>query len=154
MTKEAGKSQWGLAVYALYGGFVVFVLAMVVFASFNDIQLVTPDYYQQELAYQERIDRSRLTIERQAIPGVVYESENNRITVSFADTWPPDQYEGTLALFRPSDAALDITLPVRPDSVLHQSVGAAGLARGLWRVQITWNVGELAFYSEQTVYLP
>ncbi len=154
MSEKPGKSGWGIGMYVLYGAFVVFLLTLVVFASLNDIQLVTPDYYSQELAYQERIDRSKLTIEQEAIPGVVYDAGDNRIVVTYSDQWAADEYNGSLALFRPSDASLDMTLPVRPDSAHQQFVGATGLATGLWKVQLTWDIGDKKFYSEQTVYLP
>ena len=49
-------SRWGLAVVLSTVGFVVFLLVLVVLASFQDFSLVESDYYQKGLKHQDRID--------------------------------------------------------------------------------------------------
>ena len=57
MTEKSKKSAWGIGIFAGYGVFIIFVLALVLYASIQDVQLVEESYYEKGLAYQDRIDR-------------------------------------------------------------------------------------------------
>ncbi|MGB1317661.1 MAG: FixH family protein, partial [Flavobacteriales bacterium] len=49
--------NWGWGISIFYGSFVVFMLGMVTLAFQQDFDLVADDYYEQEIAYQGRIDQ-------------------------------------------------------------------------------------------------
>jgi nitrogen fixation protein FixH len=51
-------------------------------------------------------------------------------------------------LYRPSESALDVTLPLAPDADGTQTISTAKLARGLWRVKVTWSSEGREFYHE------
>ncbi|MCB9190933.1 MAG: FixH family protein [Flavobacteriales bacterium] len=48
---------WGTRITLFYGSFVAFMLFMVVMAVQQDFDLVADNYYEQEIAYQDRIDQ-------------------------------------------------------------------------------------------------
>ena len=51
--------NWGWKIALGYGCFVAFILFMVYSANQVDFQLVTPDYYSAEIAFQDQIDKLR-----------------------------------------------------------------------------------------------
>lgn len=55
------KISWGIKIFSLYGIFVLFVLAMVLFTMTKDVGLVTDNYYEKELTHQEHIDKLKRT---------------------------------------------------------------------------------------------
>ena len=55
------KSNWGKGITILISGFVIFMLGLVGFASFQSFNLVETDYYQKEINYQDHIDKVKRT---------------------------------------------------------------------------------------------
>ncbi len=50
------KIGWGARVALLYGGFVVLIAVLVTMSMKQELQLVSTEYYQEELQYQQVID--------------------------------------------------------------------------------------------------
>ena len=58
----SGKGMgWGKGVWLIFGGFVVFILGCVAFASMQRFDLVTTDYYARQIAYQDQIEKNART---------------------------------------------------------------------------------------------
>lgn len=53
------KLSWGWKIAMLYGGFVVMMISLVVLSSQQKIDLVSKDYYKEEIAYQNVLDASK-----------------------------------------------------------------------------------------------
>ena len=49
--------NWGHKILFLYLGFVILVMVMVFMAYRQDVPLVSDDYYEKELKYQDDIDQ-------------------------------------------------------------------------------------------------
>ena len=141
------KSKWGIGVFALYGGFVVFILICVTFASLQSFDLVESDYYQKGIDYQRQIDRLNRTADSGAGPAIGYDARQKGIVVSFPAT-VSDRLKGTITLFRPSNAQWDRTIPLNIASDNRQIIFADSLAKGRWRIKVNWTVGDTAYFAE------
>ena len=53
--------SWGYKILSVYIIFVVGIMVMVFKSSMQNTDLVTPDYYEKELKYQQTIDESART---------------------------------------------------------------------------------------------
>ena len=53
------KFNWGYKIVLVYSVFVAGILYLVVQSSRQQMDLVTDDYYAQEIRYQEKIDQSK-----------------------------------------------------------------------------------------------
>ena len=51
--------NWGHKITISFILFAIIIITMVTIAMRTDVNLVAPDYYEEELAYQEQIDRSK-----------------------------------------------------------------------------------------------
>ena len=49
--------NWGKGIFIFYSLFVVAILSVVYFAFTQEVNLVSEDYYQQEIAYESQIER-------------------------------------------------------------------------------------------------
>jgi hypothetical protein len=149
MPPNSKKSEWGKGIFVLYGGFVVFILTLVVYASQQDFHLVESDYYEKELRYQRQIDGLDRTRQLSRDIEVGYEADVQILTISL----PPESFasdtEGTIRLYRPSNAELDRVYSINPDAEGEQRFDVGELEKGLWRIHIGWSRDGAEYFSRQ-----
>lgn len=138
--------NWGHKIAILYTSFALLILFMVYMCvKQTDIFLVSPEYYKEEMAYQDRIDekanaqRANMDIKQNA--GMLQLH------------WDKGAASGSVLFFRPSDANKDLQLPLELDSAGKQNIPTAHLDKGLWRVKLRWTQGNKNFYQEQAITL-
>jgi hypothetical protein len=144
--------NWGYKIAILYGGFVVVVLASVFFAMTQKVDLVTDNYYEKELKYQEQINKSQRT-------KALKEKTNIEVSLSgiklkfpvLPDKNTPNDY---ILLYRPSDPSKDIKLNISTDSFGFQYIPAEKISKGFWKVKLSWTSGGFEYYDESIVNIP
>ena len=140
------KSPWPFALTAFILLFIAALIGFALFASRLPDDLIAPDYYQQELAYQKQVERQRRA-EGAAAPRVELAEGALRLT------FPAGTTGGQVDLYRPSDSRLDKRLAIRPDAQGRQDIPAAELAPGLWKVKIRWMMNGSDYFAEQPVVI-
>lgn len=128
--------------------FVGFILTLVVISvRQDDIHLVTENYYEKEIRYQDQIDRESASagLDREVL---VFDAPSKSILLDL-----PIGAKGNLQLFRPSDARLDQELVLDITDVGKKSVPLDKLKSGYWRVQLTWTENGVEFYREKKISL-
>lgn len=143
------KLNWGTGIAIVYS---VFVLALV-FAVFQstkvDHALVTDDYYQKDLEYQDQIDKEVNALNLEEDLQVKYADSERAVRFQFPSGL--GDVNGSILFFRPSDKSLDFEAPVRADTAGTQVISTQDLLPGLWKVQVNWNAGGVEYYKEETV---
>jgi hypothetical protein len=140
---------WGIA--AVLVAFAAGVAVLVVIALRNPHELVARDYYEQELRYQEQIDRRTRASALPAGLQVRADAADGCIEITFPEGQVSQGLTGNVRLYRPSDAGLDRTLPVATDASGVQRVGTDGLAPGLWRLRVEWAAGGKQYAAMEEV---
>jgi nitrogen fixation protein FixH len=138
--------------WAIVGYFAIFISAMtvwIVFAVRQRVDLVRPDYYAHEMDFQKQIETVRRTKALPTHAALSYRAEDRSITVRLPNGSFAASTQGTLHLYRPSDAALDLELPLRPDGDGSQILRSGPLRPGFWKLQIEWATGGVEYYHEQ-----
>lgn len=153
MTEKRKTSGWGWGIYGLYGGFVVFVLALVFFASFQDFSLVEDNYYEKGLEYQSRIESERRVSELSEPLKIEVDNASGELVVSFPEYDDTQTPQGSIWLYRPSNADYDQTFAIAPDREGKQALSGANVIPGMWRVKVDWQVGDSTYYSEQELFV-
>jgi nitrogen fixation protein FixH len=154
MIESKKSSIWGVGSFAAYGAFVVFVLAMVLFASIQNVELVENRPYEKGLAYQDRIDQMNRTAALDSSVIIEPRMASQALAVRFPGIAHENEVRGEVRLFRPSNERLDRRWELNLDSVGRQEISIAGLARGLWRIEIAWTVDSIAYYYESKLVMP
>lgn len=143
--------SWGIKVTALYSGFAIFLFTMLFMARNRKSDLVTENYYQVEINYQQRIDQQHNS-RSLAEPVVIgYKAASKSIVADMPDLGAP--ISGTALIYRPSDASLDLTVDVNLQPGNDFVYNAADLQTGLWRMELTWNSNGVDYYNEEVIII-
>ena len=145
------KFNWGHGLALSFLLFAVGTFVMVYIAMTTKVDLVTDDYYEKELRYQQQIDIMNNSNDLDEKVSVSFSDDS--IMVHYPDIGGWNAYRGTVSLFRPSDKSKDITVEVALDSSYRQAIRTEKMAAGLWRMKITWSVDGKEYYHEQPLII-
>lgn len=137
--------NWGYRITLIYIAFMALILTMVIMSFQHDVNLVAKDYYKQEIAYQQEIDKISNTQKLAKEPEFRFQEEDQTLIVLF----PNSDVEGVLTLYRPSDARQDQKFALSLDATGCQYIPARNLQSGLWRIKLDWQSDGLAYYLEK-----
>lgn len=135
--------NWGKSIFLFYSLFVVALLSVVFFSFTQDVNLVSEDYYQQEIAYEDQITRIKNTDSLAEKPAVVLKS--NYVEITFPSILKP---KGTILFFRPSDASQDRRIAIALGKDGSQQVDFSTQENGLWKVKLQWKQGDKEYFQE------
>ncbi|WP_244968038.1 FixH family protein, partial [Spirosoma utsteinense] len=142
--------NWGKSIVLVFIVFAGFIGTMVVLMSRERIDLVRDDYYQDEIAYQQQIDRVANSRRFDPEAYIQYRSDRRQVEI----TLPDSLQQGTFTLYRPADRQQDIQqelTAVTPSPVVMSMKQKPG---GLWRAKLTWSDGQREYYTERELTLP
>ena len=153
MKTRQKKNLWPLALISLFSVFIIAILLFVVFSHYHKVDLVSSDYYEQGLKYQQQIERikhSRLSVNQLRLE---YNPPERALIINFPDSLSTKALEGTIVLFRPADARQDKIIPLLIGHDHRQAIQLHDLADGLWRIKIFWRKDSTEFYQEESIIL-
>ena len=143
------KFNWGHGIAIFFTCFVIFMLVLVVKAFQENIDLVTDDYYQEELDYQTRIDK--IKNDQLLIVPVEIKSEKGGINIQFPEF--ESNIQGEIQIFRPSDAKFDLIRAIETDVYYRQHISTSKLPGGFYKVKVSWEADGKKYYTEESVNL-
>ena len=147
------RNPWPFALIGVFAVFITLIAMFITFAVAQDMDLVRPDYYAEELRFQDRIDSMNRT--RRLDPPVTVRFNADRRTIDLS--LPPVHGQlgptGTVIFYRPSNARLDHRLPLRVEHSGGQTIPVNALEAGLWRIEVDWNHQGEAYHASQTVVI-
>jgi hypothetical protein len=141
-------NRWPLGITVIYVLFVLIMVAMVIFSRHEQINLVTKDYYEQELKYQLQIDRIERAKSLSNPIRWLYDKDKKLIKIQFPDIPEPELINGNILFFRPSDAQQDKQIALKLSSDGSQIVSTKHLAPGYWKLKIFWQSDQTDYYDE------
>jgi hypothetical protein len=141
--------NWGWKIALLYGSFVVMMLTLVFLCTQQEIPLVTENYYEKDLNYEEHIQREANSRTLTTDIQVKYNAQSQLVTLIFPNNF--EQFEGDVLVFRPSAEGEDFTLPIAVNEKKEMVFGASEMRKGFWKLKINWQGDEMIFYKEAAV---
>jgi len=142
------SKQWPVGIAIIYTSFVLILVAFVIYSRYQQVDLVTDDYYDQEIKYQQqinRIDRARSLSEP---VNWIFEKKNKSLMIRFPTEFDPGQVRGNILFFRPSDAKQDKLVALNLSSDGTQLISTENLTPGFWKIKIFWYVDKKDYYKE------
>lgn len=138
--------DWGKGIFITIVVFVIFMISLVVVCiKQDDIHLVTQNYYEEEIKYQDQIDKM-INASEIGYNVLVYDNQLKKL-----DLLLPKGAKGTLHLFRPSDARLDQKIAFDISETNKSSVNVKDLKPGYWRIKLSWSEDGKEFYEEKKI---
>lgn len=133
--------------------FVVFAcgISFLVYRCVNtSVDLVSHDYYKDELAYQQVIDATRKANALSGLPRLSMETGAERaIVLQLPAEMKNSAVTGSVTFYCPSDVTKDRRLPLSTDANASQAINAGYLRPGNYTVKIKWESGGKVYYNEQ-----
>jgi nitrogen fixation protein FixH len=143
------RTFWPYAIVATFVLFAAYIGYMVQQAMHSSVDLVSADYYQQELAYQKRMETVARTAALPVAVALTHDAAVSQLHLQLPPSFAGKRIEGQLHFFRPSDLKLDFTLPLQPNSDLAQRISTKKMESGFWRVRVVFTADEQAYFIEK-----
>lgn len=146
------KLNWGNMLVLVFIAFGSMIGYLVYRCSKTNYDLVSKDYYNDELKYQETIDGTKRA---GLLAGVVsVRQENDSIAIRFPGGLKNPEITGDAWFYCASDARRDKKIVLRPGSEAVQQVSRRQFIPGNYIVKISWNNDHHFYYSEQAITIP
>jgi nitrogen fixation protein FixH len=147
------RTVWPYAIIAVFVLFAGYIGYMVQQAMRTSVDLVSADYYQQELAYGQRMKSVARTAALPAPVELTHDADAREVRVQLPASLAGQALQGQVHFFRPSDQKLDFALPLRPNAELRQRLSTAAMRPGYWRVRLDFTAGEQAYFVEKELLI-
>lgn len=137
--------NWGKGLVLAYAAFISVVFIMISISISKNVDLVTEDYYDKEIKYQEEIDRINNTniLKEQ----VIFNIDEPTVKIIFPVKSPQSVISGEILFYRPSESRKDFSITISADNSGSQSIDISGISKGLWKVKVIWNMDSTGYLS-------
>jgi hypothetical protein len=143
------KMSWGKGIIIVIGAFISGMTIMVYTSVKNDTELVTKNYYEKEIKYQEQIDK--INNSKGLIKNLKIEALSDKLVIKFPDEEKGNDINGEILFYRPSDAKKDFTVPVELGKNSEQVITTGEFEKGAWIVKVNWSSKGMNYYNEETI---
>ncbi|MDX5482971.1 MAG: FixH family protein [Hymenobacteraceae bacterium] len=143
---------WPYAIIAAIVLFMGYIIYFVIKAMNQDVDLVSKDYYEQEIRYQEHIDKVGRTVAAGDV-ALNYNAEAQTILLQLPESLKGQTITGNITFFRPSDDRLDQEVPLQLGRDLSQLIETGDLTKGLWKVRVNFSANNETYYTEETIQI-
>lgn len=140
--------NWGKKIILSFVVFIGLLFTLVYISVNTDFYLVEEDYYEQELAYEDQIQRIRnhdLLAEKP-----IFKIDRREFTAAL--TFPSDlvgnMVEGSVMFYRANTAKLDQEFTLAFNDEGEFVVDISKFAVGAWKLKIKWADSEKEYYRE------
>jgi nitrogen fixation protein FixH len=146
------KIHWGVGLAVVFVLFAIGILIMVRISMNREVDLVSDDYYLQELRHQDQIDSQKRSNSLSERPSIAVSAFS--VSVKLPMTFSPANTSGTLTFYRPADLHKDFIVALKLDSTNTQFIPTTSLQKGLWRVKVRWKQDQQNYYHEEPIVIP
>lgn len=147
------KMNWGTGIVIAIIAFISFIMVMVVKMVGNkeyNHDFVTEKYYQKELAYEGTINA--LKNAKKLKYSITIEKTATGLKINFPSNFNAKEIKGTLFLYRPSNKALDVEIPISITNT-YLLVPEERLLDGRWNITVSFMYQNKPYlYQEEMMY--
>ena len=147
--------NWGKGIFITFVLFAALMTTMAVISMRQEVGLVAPDYYKQEIAYQDQIDRINNYNQLAEKPRVSVDRISSDVVLSFPKSMSSSIQKGELKLYRPSTTGVDQVYKLELDEAGEQRINISQSLKGRWKVMLYWesNKNSIQYYNEVAINL-
>ncbi|HAC23406.1 MAG TPA: hypothetical protein DCE81_00655 [Cytophagales bacterium] len=129
--------------------FAAFMATLVVICVREDVNLISRDYYQQELKHSEKMERQQNYLNLPQKPDIRFASGEVSLSLPFYN----DITSGSIQIQRPSDARLDQTFQFQTPDTSEVQFQLRQWQPGLYRVSITFTMNGKEYHTEKLMVI-
>lgn len=144
------KIGWGTRIALLYIGFVMIIVTLVVGSMHKRVDLVSDDYYKQELKYQNVIDAGKNQSELSA--PVEFNFDTKNVVLSFPKEFAGKDIKGDVHFYSPVQNDWDKTIAI--DSKNNTiAIEKSELRPTNYIAKLSWTTDGKNYYQETPINL-
>jgi hypothetical protein len=143
------RNLWPLGLVVTFVLFFCGMATVVFIAATHREDLVSDNYYEQELKYQNQIDASARAQKSGA--AIACDSAETAVVIRLPAAQMAQNLSGTIEFYRPSAPGLDRELPLTPRADGTQTLDVSKFAAGLWRVRVKWVAAGENYFLERKI---
>jgi hypothetical protein len=143
------KISWGYKIAGVYMLFVAGILFLVFKANKEEFDLVTKDYYDEELKYQQVIDQSE-NYTRLSTPLSV-EKTDSTVKIIFPAEMKYKKKKIDFYLYYPADAKKDFRISLETEDNDFTQPLPTG-TKGMYDLKLTWQADSIKYLYEQKIF--
>ena len=137
--------NFGKSIVVAFILFALFIGTLVTVCIREEVSLVTPDYYKEELAHGEKMTALANARSLESKPEIFMSAEGVRVKYeNFSKV-----ESGSLKILRPGDQQLDHLFEVQPTGEKEMAFEVDDYAPGLYRIQMKWKMAGKEYMIEQ-----
>ena len=147
------KISWGTAIVLVITSFITFIMYFVVTMMVDenyDHDLVTEEYYETELSFQQQLDKEQNAT--RLVENITVHKTSEGLEITFPAELDFQKIKGKVFLYRPSNKQLDNELPLSLSSN-QLLVPDSALVGGRWNIAVDWSYeGEAYYFKKEITY--
>jgi len=145
------KISWPTGIIISIVAFVIFILSFVYKVTFlpeYDHHLVSDNYYNDELNYQQEIDKLNSAAELKY--DVTIEKVKEGLLVNFPKEFKVSEITGNILFKRLSNEKLDFQLPIKLEDHSYL-ISDSNLVDGRWDIKIEWKANNKSYLFKKKI---
>lgn len=142
------KMNWGNKLVLVFIGFALLMGTLVYKAVNTNFELVSKDYYKEELRYQEKIDGKQNAA---AISKITINQNAEYVLIQYPKELQGQPLKGEVYFYCPTNSKLDYRAAVQTDANGLQQISKKDVANTRFVVKINWASGDKAYYMEENI---
>ncbi len=146
--KKLVKFNWGTGIFISIVAFMAITLVLTSIFMNQRVDLVTSNYYEKTLTYQDQIDTYKRTAGLKE--KVAFSYADNKINLSFPVSFWEQVDNGKLYFYRPSDSRKDFTIPILLDKKGSQTINISTIDKGYWKVEVQWEMNNQNYKMDKS----
>lgn len=145
------KINWGTGIVLAFIGFISFIMYFVITMNVDTKykhDLVTEDYYAEELEYQN--DINKLANSNKLNENITYKKTSEGIMIEFPKDMDVKKITGNVFLYRPSNKQLDFETQISL-SKPYLLIPDNRLVDGRWNINIDWQYNGISYLFKESI---
>lgn len=139
--------NWGNKLILVFVAFAGLMTYMVYRCVLTPVNLVTSEYYKDELSYQDVIDATKNANALSTDASIVQVASN--ITIQLPDEMKAHSVKGKILFYCPSNIANDRRVDLSVDEQARQQIDIKKFTKGNYTVKIEWSENNKHYYTEK-----
>ena len=135
-------------------GFSLFaagIIAMVAVSMTKNVDLVSDNYYEKGIKYQDQIDMNKNSAEFS--DKIKTELKDSGLLIEYSGDLLKGNFSGEIKFYRSSDAKKDFKVNIETDEKGIQLIPVMNLDKGLWKVQFSFKKDNKNYFLEKSIFI-
>jgi hypothetical protein len=139
------KLNWGAGIALTYLGFVAMIVCLVVMSINQKIDLVTDQYYTEELQFQNKIDKKNRSLALET--PLSWSVGDQYLDIQYPQIGNNEYLTGQVTLYCPANNAQDRSFKIQ-HTAHQQRIALAEIPEGRYQLKIDWQNGSESYFDE------